>query len=89
MRYAVAFVVEKDQPVSRPMWVAAGARANVNFGSYRGPSFKVTDQPEQAATYAKRETAERWAENLSCVMADGEVVYKYEAVEAPENGESA
>lgn len=71
-RYAVALVIEKDQPVGRPMWLAAGVRANVN-----------TDEPAQAATYAKPETAQRWAETLSFTMPSGEVIYRYEAVEAP------
>lgn len=84
MRFAVQFVTEKDQPVGRPMWVAKGARANVDFGSYVGPKYQVTDQPGQAETYAKRETAERWAERLSYTLAGGEVLYGFEVVEAPE-----
>lgn len=78
-RFAVAFTVSNDEPVSPPLWAC-----HLNRGRGRTA---VTDQPEQASTFAHKATAEKWAEALSWSHADGRVVYGYVAVEAPEIAE--
>ena len=78
MAFRVKFVTEKNEPVNRPMWLATGVRR----GEYRGYyKWQVTDMPDYAATYVKRETAERWAERLIYTLADGAVLYGFEAEE--------
>lgn len=77
--FAVRFVVENDEPVGRPMWVATGVRMH-NYGSYVGPRYRVTDSPDQAARFAQRETAQQWADRLSFIVSD-RVIYRYEVEE--------
>lgn len=76
--FGVKFTVERDQPVGRPLYVAANSRRAVERG-YRQIKKTLTEDPADAKTFAKATTAAEWARELSFTMGD-EVVYHYEVV---------
>lgn len=78
MRYAVRFVAVKGQPVDRPMWLT-NIRQRHTAGIGMTPSYKVTDEPKQAQTWATRETAEKWAEHFTY-----EGLYEFKAEPRPD-----
>jgi hypothetical protein len=80
MRYAIRLAVENDRVVERDLLaelVSTTRRGMGRHTTYRVCDIEIGQQP---TTWAKRETAEKWAKQFSLEI-DDRVYYRWDVVE--------